>query len=251
MKKLIVIILPLVLFLSLAGVAKATVVFEDHFDDASLDPAWATSFTNATGWTYNESGTNLTVSEIHSADLGTWAMVTLSKAFSPLLDFSVDFDFSWDSMAEGSNSLEAMQNLYFVLYDSSYNPVIYGGYHDAWASNKGEKSAHAGGNHYNSGAGTLDFSGSASIDISRVGDAINIFWDDDLLVSGLDGTPISGIDLRFSYYPSVKVSGAFFGSESVDLVKVQSAHAPEPATILLLSTGLMGMGALRKRFRKQ
>jgi hypothetical protein len=158
-------------------------------------------------------------------------------------------------MSEGSNSVKAMQNLYFMLYDSSSNPIAYAGYHDAWASNKGEKFAHAGDNHYNSGAGTLDFSGSASINISRVGDAMNIFWDDDLLVSGLDGTPISGIDVKFCYYPSVKVSGAFFGSESVDLVEVYNPHSPtpvpEPATIFLLSAGLMGMGALRKRARKQ
>lgn len=39
MKKLMLVVFPLILFLSMAGLANATLVFEDHFDDGALGSA--------------------------------------------------------------------------------------------------------------------------------------------------------------------------------------------------------------------
>ena len=84
----------------------ATTAVYDHFDNGVLDPAWSVSYQLSTGWSYTESGTNLTAADItptvvFSSTYGPAGTVTLSRTFAPLADFAVDFDFSW--MSEGKD----------------------------------------------------------------------------------------------------------------------------------------------------
>ena len=201
--------------------AHAITTVNDHFNNGKLDPTWSVSFQNSAGWSYTESGTDLTVADItptviNHGDGGTWARVILSQTFTPLADFNVDFDFSWNS--EGSPS--PMQSVSIKLYDG--NQIALAEYFDAWVQSRGEKVAIAGGNIFYSGYNTLPFEGTASVDISRVGNSINVLWDDAVLVSGTSESPLSRVDLEFRYYAYDGWAGtSFFGSESIDLVKIK------------------------------
>ena len=44
--------------------AAADVVFEDHFNDEALDPEWIISLVDARDWTYTETDSALTVTDI-------------------------------------------------------------------------------------------------------------------------------------------------------------------------------------------
>lgn len=237
-------------FLLLSSNAQAITAVYDHFNDGGLDPAWSITFQdNATGWTYAESGTNLEVTDIvpnvvYPMDGASWAIVKLSQTFTPLTDFNVDFDISWDS--EGR--MQAMQELLIRLYDSGGSLISLAGYGDAWVGNSGGKTGMAGANHFSSGQGTLPLTGSASIDISRVSSNVDVLWDSVGLVSGTSTAPISRVDLEFYYYAYSGGGGSFFGNESIDLVNVEGTPIPEPATLLLV--GLGGLAVLRKRRKK-
>ena len=140
--------------------AHAAVVLSDDFDSGALDPDWSVSFQDAVvdGWTYAESGTELTVTDITPTVInpgggGTWAVVTISRDIVPVNDFSVDFRFSWDSKdpSTGSRSTWATQNLYMTLYDDTGAAIVLAGIHDAWGAWTGEKYAQINTDKFNSG----------------------------------------------------------------------------------------------------
>ena len=166
MKNLIVICM---LVLGVANMANAGVTkVYDHFDDSTLAPAWSVSFVNSTGWSYAESGTNLTVTDIaptviNGSSSNIWAQVILSQTFDPLADFNVDFDFSWTS----GGSMNPMQTVGIHLYDSASNQIAAAEYRDSWVLLRGEKRAIAGGNSFASGNNTLPYDETVSVDISQ------------------------------------------------------------------------------------
>ena len=248
MKNLIVICM---LVLGVANIAKANIItVNDDFDNGVLAPNWSVSFVNSTGWSYAESGTNLTVTSINptvinSSSGGTWATVILSQTFSPLTDFDVDFDFSWIS----TGSLLPMERVGIHLYDSVGVQIAEAQYGDYWAMWRGEKRAIAGGNSFSSGSNTMPYDGTASVDISRVGNSINVLWDGSNLVSGTSSTALSRVDLEFNYYAYNGIYGlSFFDSESIDLVRIQGQVVPVPSAVILSILGLVTAGVkLRKR----
>jgi hypothetical protein len=235
MKRMLMIIVSHLVLLSGTAYSEYIPVF-DHFDDGTLDPAWSITLEEATGWSYTEAGTELTVTDIDPFGGGK---VILSRAFSSLNDFYVDLDFSWGS--EGSNS--AYQLIYLTLYDNSHNIIAFGGYQDPWNDSPGQKVLVIGAeshethgpsyqppsDYYLSGADSLPLAGSASINISRVDDNLQLFWDNTLLVSGVDSTPLGEIEIEFMRYAI-----NYFGTESVDQIRVADAPAtpvPEPSTL--------------------
>jgi hypothetical protein len=68
MKKISVMIFAIIMFLGSYGtVLGLTTVLYDDFNDGNLNPDWNVSFDyGAIGWTYTESGSNLTVTDIQT-----------------------------------------------------------------------------------------------------------------------------------------------------------------------------------------
>lgn len=230
-KKSIWMVLGMVYVLCIAGAPAKGTVF-DHFNDGVLDPAWQISFDKATGWTYAESGTNLTVSDITAGGSG-WNYVMTSQGFSAASDFDVKCAFSWDSKSQSS----AMQTLSIRVF-SNTSEVAHCGYHDAWVTHRGEKAAMIEGVHYNGGQDTLPYAGDATISIKRVSGLITINWNDAQLMSGLSSSVISKVDMAF-----VKDPQGTFGSLSTDYISA----VPEPVTILLFGLGALSVLAKRRR----
>ncbi len=231
----------------------AGTVLHDDFDDNALDPAWTVTFPDSNGWTFSESGTQLTVTDIDPAIInpgggGTWAKVVLSQSFTSLSDFHVDLDFSWDS----AGSLRAMQALYFRLFDADDTEIAVVGYGDAWIAQSGERFGRVGANNANSGFNSLPFGDTATVDISRVNDDIDIIWDGGNLVSGTSDAALGRIDMEFWFYAAAVFPPPFFGTESVDLISVSGTEAavPEPSTYMFILSGCLGLTLMRRRRRR-
>ncbi len=253
MKKPALLFCMLLLLLSLP--AQAAMIVNDHFDDGVLAPAWnATPRDNAKAWTYQESGTNLTVTDIEptnapvpSGVMANWAIYQLSRSFDPISNFHLDFDISWN---EGSGGNSAMQRVAVQLGDGQGNKIAWAGYYDNWNTMHGSRAARG----YPTDQSVQDWAippnGSASIDIIRTNGELSIFWNDSLFLSTFNDILVGEIFINFGYYP---LSGATFGSLSVDQVKLESSDlsaAPEPATLVLLGSAL-GLGGWWQRRRKR
>jgi hypothetical protein len=209
-----------------ASFATADLVLYDDFDDGVLDPAWQVSFQDAYGWTYAESGTELTATEIeptviNDAGGGTWAVINLDRACSAIGDFHVDFHISWDS--EGSNN--AMQYLFLSLLDTDGNGVVRAGFGDAWRNARGCRYAVIGAN-FQCNYNDLPLMGSASLEIDRIGDQVTILWDGSPLLSDTLSKPFVGVRLSFEFYAYQDPIVSLFGTESVDLVNLDGTLVP-------------------------
>ena len=151
MKKFSVLICATFMFLGSYGTSLGlpTVLYDD-FNDGNLHPDWNVSFNyGAIGWDYTELGSSLTVTDIHEQSViqvasgVRWPEITLSRSFSPVDDFQIDFDISWDSYNDaGVQSAAAMQFLIIKLYGESDNFLgIQSGYLDGWVGGKAVKHA--------------------------------------------------------------------------------------------------------------
>jgi len=219
----------------LCGSVQAQV--NDDFGDGTLDPGWGISFENANGWTFNESGGNLNVSDISEVAQNSWAAVRLRQDFSPVNDFTLDFDISWDS----ESVVQAMQSLYVQLFDASDNLIMTAGYGDAWIGETGREVANITGTSYTATQNSLPLSGSVNVDIVRDNGEMEIFWNSISLLSKAESTPVERLDVYIAYFPGSAVpwGNSIYGNEQVDRVQLQAV--PEPGSLSLL---LLGLGSL-------
>ena len=212
------------ILLSFSSVRADVVVF-DHFDDGKLGSEWDVSFDHSGGWTYSESGSDLVVTDISPTVInpgsgGTWAEVSLSQSFTPLTDFVLNFDFTWDS----DDKLEAVQMITLTLR-SQDKIVTRVAFHDAWIAQSGEKAVRFDQTVIQTGWNTMPLQGSAAIKVVRANGSIDVFWDGVNFASHTITDEIIRLDLGFYYYDSV--NNPIFGSESVDLVKLEGT-TPNP-----------------------
>lgn len=212
----------------LFATCQASAMVFDDFNDGLLDPAWNVVFDNATGWTYQESGTKLNVTAIGGTHPGVdeWNTIRLQQNFIATGDFESKCAFSWDS--EGS--IQTMQNFFVTLYSEDESVASGCGYFDAWLARSGEKVARIGDDSYHSGWDTLPLAGDVEIIIKRTSNQMSVLWNNDVLLTGFSDVVIDKVELQFggTTYP-----GANFGVLSVDYVNA----VPEPATMLLFGIG--------------
>jgi hypothetical protein len=170
------------------SLAEATEIpIHDHFDDAQLDPAWAISFSQVTSWSYTESGTVLSVTDMASTGTG-WTSVNLSRHLAaPLSDFNIDFQFSWDS----GGDTRSMQNVLVQAYAQDGTKIAEAGYSDGWIGSGGARYGMIGQSLIDTGPDSIASFGSASVTINRIVDVVDIIWDGASLISGLQISPVS------------------------------------------------------------
>jgi hypothetical protein len=237
-----------------AADASTITPIDDQFNDATLSPTWAVSFENASGWTANETGGSLTVTDIaatvnNAGSGGAFVRAILSQSFTPLADFNASCVVAWDS----ENDVQAMQGVGIRLFDTTGTFIVGAEYVDGWVAYRGTRLWDFGGTRNHSGRGLLAFSGTAALGIARVGSDVDVTWDGAPLASGTSSSPIGRVDLMFWYYPFTGFEGvSFFGTESIDSVTVSGspvAVVPEPSTMLLMAAGLACVVGARLRRR--
>ena len=260
MKKFLVFFYVILIVMGFVGSSGAVLILEDDFNNGVLDPAWTISFENATGWDYSESGTNLTVTDVQDIDVSSgpvtpWGIVNLSRTFIPLYDFHIDFNISWDSKnGQGQETVLAMQALFIELFDTHNNFLTAIGYCDPWAMDFGIGLISVGGRYREGEDIRGDYfpqAGSTDIDIIQEGNTIEYLWNNSSLLTLPAIATIGGINISFWHYAYDGGWGtSYFGSESVDLVRVEGSPVPEPATILLVGSGLFGLARFRRKVKK-
>ncbi len=250
MKRLLVAIVIVIVSSVAATPALAVDVVFDHFDNGVLpaNDGWSESFGGgATGFSGGEAGTNFTITNITGGSpFGGFGTYTLSQSFTPINDFAVDFDISWDSGP--SDSSRAVQTLGVALLDAGGNQIALAEFRDPiGAGDFGFQFADIGGTTAQTGPDSLPPAGSAQIDIIRNGNQIDILWDGTNLLTGFDATPIAEVQIIFG---SPRSFFTFFGTESVDLLRVQSINGvPEPGSLGMLGLIVLA-GAISRRRRR-
>jgi hypothetical protein len=233
----------------------------DHFDNGSLDPAWNVTWHNASSWTYTESGTNLTVTDISPADPTSnspfW--VTLDQSFNPVDDFNIDFDFSW-TQQDGYET----EYLFLEGFGSDGKRLFSFGYHDPqyattptenpWGRTFYTDTASAG------WWGIEQYgSGSSTFNVSRTDGFVTVFNEDQQIHAGVLEIPLASLSLYISraYNPDWNPP-SYMDSVSVDKIHLTGetvgagpAATPEPGTLILFGSVLCLSCLFIRRFKRR
>jgi len=220
---------------------KADVVVDDEYNASSIDASWDISFTEMKkgdkDWFYFLDRSNLVVVKIKDRSVNKkWSVVTLSQSFDPLTDFNVDIDFSWDLMQGNRKKRNAVQKFYVNLYDTEDNLISSVGYKDISINKAGNKVVLLGDGSFTAKAHGP--SGKESINLQRNGDTLDVYWNDENVLSGTSSGDLGRIDVLFakSKKRSQGVS-SYFGRESVDSIRVSAPVVPEPVSSVLFIVG--------------
>jgi len=192
-------------------------IIYDDFNDQVLDANWQVTLDGVTNWSYQESASELVISDITAAAKDQVVWVKLSRDIAPLDDFSLDFNIAWDS----AGSSTAMQRLGMRMWDGNGNQVLRVEYIDDWIDWSGARRAFIGTAYtYPAVNNSLPLAGAANISVSRVNGDVSILWNGSAMLSGVDATPITRVELYAAAY-DYSVRPSLFGSESIDLINLR------------------------------
>ena len=216
----------------------------DDFNGSSINSAWDISFTKMKkgekDWIYSLDKSNLVVANIKDRSINNnWSIVTLSQTFDPLSDFDIDLGFSWDLLNNKKNIKRAVQKFYVNLYDTDNNLLSSVGYRDTSIIKRGYKFATIG-NSSQTTSKAIGSSGKESVSLLRQGENLQVYWNDNNILSGTSSGDLGRIDVVFSYSRKINERGSsYVGTESVDFIQVKGAPpvVPEPISSVLFVSG--------------
>jgi len=168
----------------------------DDFNDGILDPSWRYDLEWASDWNYVESNSSLTVSGITPINNTEIPVVVLQQYVTPRNDFDLTFNFSWSA-----TDASAVQSVHLQLHDIKGNEILWAAYTDNLNTAYGGQVAHIWGTpetHFDSNS-PLAASDSASINVTRSGSLINIYWNNMLILSGNDTRPVALVEISFNH----------------------------------------------------
>jgi hypothetical protein len=219
----------------------ADIAVDDDFNSSSIDTAWDISFFNMKkgekDWKYLLDRSNLVVKKIK--DRGhdiQWSAVILSQTFDPLTDFNVDIDFSWDITHGNRKKRNAVQRFYVNLYDTGNSLISSVGYKDTSINRTGNKVVLLRDGSFTAKAHGSN--GKESINLLRNGNALEVYWNDENVLSGTSSGDLGRIDVLFTYSKKRHQGvSSYFGTESVDSIRVSAPVVPEPVSSVLFIVG--------------
>jgi len=220
---------------------KADIAVDDDFSSSIIDAAWNISFFNMKkgekDWNYLLDRSNLVVKKINDrSDDIQWSAVILSQTFNPLTDFNVDIDFSWDIMQGKRKKRNAVQRFYVNLYDTGNSLISSVGYKDTSINRTGDKVVLLKDGSFTAKAHGSN--GKESINLQRNGDALDVYWNDVNVLSGTSSGDLGRIDVLFTYSKKRRQGvSSYFGTESIDSIRVSAPVVPEPVSSVLFVVG--------------
>jgi hypothetical protein len=217
-------------------------LFSNQSEREIFRTGWDVILNNATGWENTISDDKLIVTDIYPSSQnmqgdGFSAIVTTSRSFDPFGDFYITFNISWDSedSRTGLQNPNAVQGLIIRLYGNDDRQIASAGYEDLWIDSTGRKTAIVGDEKFDQSQNSLDFSGSAKINISRYANEVFVTWDDEELISGTDDKPLIRIDIQFCHYLyNISDKQSFFGTQTVDKFLLTNSPLISTTTISII-----------------
>ncbi|MCA9298495.1 MAG: hypothetical protein KDA28_05485 [Phycisphaerales bacterium] len=199
------------------------VVLSDHFDDATLDPAWDVSFDNASGWSFFESGSALTVDGIDHVDLNAWARVRLDQPVGDLADVLARASISWNG--NGDNAV--MQYVSMQLRDAD-GSIASAFYSDGWFDWRGSVGGCVLSFCDNTGFNTQPHVGTRLLEVERTGSDVVARVDGVTFAQGSTDRAVELVRIEFGFYPYAPGGNVLsgFGVESIDFIEVITPGCP-------------------------
>lgn len=202
------------------GGGRADLRWEEAFDGDTLDSAWAISSSGVANWVGGVAGGRYTVDQLSAAANISWCEVNLSRPLGCLDDFLVTVDAGW-----ASSSIQAMQDLFIELRDTTGQSLALGGFDDAWVGYRGALVAHVDGSYWSTTHNSQAFSSPLQVQMVREGGQCRVLLDGVELRNLPLADPAASLWLRFRYYRYANAS--VFGDLLVDHVRVEAPFHTE------------------------
>jgi len=119
-------------------------------------------------------------------------------------------------------------------------------YADGWIGSIGVIDAAIGSDYYYRSGNIMPYIGSANIEMERIDGHVVLKWDSVKVLEGNYTDPVNSVSLVFTFYPYL-YGPSFFGTESVDFIKVEGNVVPLPGALVLFGSGLLRLAFYSRR----